>query len=186
MTDSKKTFRLLQGDITTLAVDAIVNSANKSLLGGAGVDRAIHRAAGRELLEACLQLDGCPIGESRLTPGFRLPAHHVIHSVGPVWLGGWDNEDEKLASAYRSALDITQKQGFQSIAFPCISCGVHRFPTDRAADIAIATVKAHPFSGTVIFCCKTSEAYLVYVKRLSADETANAASGNVATNPDKT
>ncbi len=169
MTDSRKTLRFMLGDISTLAVDAIVNSANKSLLGGAGVDRAIHRAAGHELLDECLGLDGCPVGESRLTKGYRLPARHVIHTVGPVWLGGWDKEDEKLAAAYRSALDIAQAEGFQTVAFPCISCGVHRYPVDRAADVAIAAVKAHSFEGTVIFCCWTESDYLAYARRLSAE-----------------
>ncbi len=170
MTEPKKTIRLLLGDIATLAVDAIVNSANKSLLGGAGVDRAIHRAAGPELLDECLGMDGCPVGESRLTRGFRLPAKHVIHAVGPVWMGGWNGEDEQLASAYRSALDIAQAERFETVAFPCISRGVHRYPVDRAADIAISTVKAHPFAGTVIFCCWTEADYLAYARRLSVEE----------------
>ena len=166
MTIPTKTIRLLLGDITTLAVDAIVNSANKSLLGGAGVDRAIHRAAGRELLEECLTLDGCPVGESRLTKGYNLPAKFVIHAVGPVWMGGWDGEDEKLASAYRSALDIAEVHDFQSVALSCISRGVHRYPIERAAEIAITTVKAHPYAGTVFFCCHTQEDYLAYAARL--------------------
>lgn len=166
MPNPQKRIRVILGDITTLQVDAVVNSANQSLLGGAGVDRAIHRAAGRELLEECLTLDGCPVGESRLTKGYNLPAKFVIHAVGPVWMGGWDGEDEKLASAYRSALDIARAQGVQSVAFPCISCGVHRYPVERAADIAIAVVKAHPYAGTVIFSCHTKEDYLAYAARL--------------------
>ena len=176
MTAPKKTLRLMLGDISTLAVDAIVNSANKSLLGGAGVDRAIHRAAGHELLDECLGMDGCPVGESRLTKGYRLPARHVIHTVGPVWLGGWDQEDEKLAAAYKSALDIAQAEGFQTVAFPCISRGVHRYPVDRAADVAIAAVKAHPFAGTVTFCCWTEVDYLAYARRLSAEAMAETGS----------
>ena len=166
MTVVTKTIHLLLGDITMLHVSAIVNSANKSLLGGAGVDRAIHRAAGRGLWEECLTLDGCSVGESRLTKGYNLPAKFVIHTVGPVWLGGWDGEDKKLASSYRSSLDIALAHGFQSVAFPCISRGVHRYPIERAADIAIATVKAHPYAGTVIFCCHKKEDYFAYAARL--------------------
>ena len=166
MPNSQKSIRVILGDITTLQVDAIVNSANKSLLGGAGVDRAIHRAAGRGLLDECLTLDGCPVGESRLTKGYNLPAKFVIHTVGPVWMGGWNGEDKKLASAYRSALDIAQAQGVQSVAFPCISRGVHRYPVERAADIAIAVVMAHPYAGTLIFSCHTKEDYLAYASRL--------------------
>ena len=166
MTNPQKSIRVILGDITTLAVDAIVNSANQSLLGGTGVDRAIHRAAGRGLLEECLTLDGCPVGESRLTKGYNLPAKFVIHAVGPVWMGGWAGEDEQLASAYRSALDIAQAHGFKSVAFPCISRGVHRYPIERAAEIAITTVNAHSYAGTVIFCCLTQEDYLAYAARL--------------------
>lgn len=171
MPNSQKSIRVILGDITTLQVDAIVNSANQSLLGGAGVDRAIHRAAGRGLLDECLTLDGCPVGESRLTKGYNLPAKFVIHTVGPVWMGGWDGEDEKLTSAYRSALDIAQAQGFKSVAFPCISRGVHRYPIERAAEIAITTVKAHPYAGTVIFCCRTQEDYLAYAGCLRSSPT---------------
>ncbi len=177
MPNSQKNIRVILGDITTLQVGAIVNSANKSLLGGAGVDRAIHRAAGRGLLEECLTLDGCPVGESRLTKGYNLPAKFVIHTVGPVWMGGWNGEDEKLASAYRSALDIAEAHGFKSVAFPCISRGVHRYPTERAIRIAIDTVKQHAYSGEVIFCCHTKEDYLAYAARLQekAEECASPA-----------
>ena len=166
MPNPQNRIRVILGDITTLQVDAVVNSANQSLLGGAGVDRAIHRAAGRGLLDECLTLDGCPIGESRLTKGYNLPAKFVIHTVGPVWMGGWNGEDEKLASTYRSALDIAQAQSFQSVAFPCISRGVHRYPAERAADIAIAAAKAHPYGGTVIFCCRNGTDYHIYVERI--------------------
>lgn len=176
MPNSQKSIRVILGDITTLQVDAIVNSANQSLLGGAGVDRAIHRAAGRGILDECLTFDGCPVGESRLTKGYNLPAKYVIHAVGPMWMGGWDGEDEKLTSAYRSALDIAQAQGFKSVAFPCISRGVHRYPIKRAAEIAITTVKAHPYAGTVIFCCRTQEDYLAYAGCLRSSPTTTSSS----------
>lgn len=165
MSNSQKSIRVILGDITTLQVDAIVNSANQSLLGGAGVDRAIHRAAGRGILDECLTFDGCPVGESRLTKGYNLPAKYVIHAVGPMWMGGWDGEDEKLTSAYRSTLDIAEAHGFESVAFPCISRGVQRYPIERAAEIAITTVKAHSYTGTVFFCCHTQEDYLAYAAR---------------------
>ena len=164
MPNPQKSVRVILGDITTLQVDAIVNSANQSLLGGAGVDRAIHRAAGRGLLDECLTLDGCPVGESRLTKGYNLPAKFVIHTVGPVWMGGWDGEDEKLSSAYRSALDIAQAQSFQSVAFPCISRGVHRYPAERAARIAIETVSEHAFNGEILFCCYSEDDFFAYTQ----------------------
>jgi O-acetyl-ADP-ribose deacetylase (regulator of RNase III) len=131
---------VLAGDITTLDVDAIVNAANSSLLGGGGVDGAIHRASGPELLEACRALGGCPTGSVRLTLGYRLRARYVLHAVGPVWQGGQAGEDGLLASCYRAALALAGAQGMRSIAFPAISCGVYRFPVDRAAAIAVRTV----------------------------------------------
>ena len=145
------------GDITRLAVDAIVNAANESLLGGGGVDGAIHRAAGPELLAECRTLGRCPTGEARITRGYRLPARHVIHCVGPVWDGGGRGEDELLAGCYRTALRLAQDNACASIAFPAISTGIYHFPPDRAAKIAIATVRATlsetPVVRRVIFCC---------------------------------
>jgi len=131
---------IVSADITTLDVDAVVNAANERLRGGGGVDGAIHRAAGPELLEACKQYTHCPTGEVRVTPGFRLPARHVIHAVGPVWRGGNDREDELLASAYRNALAAAESLSAESIAFPAISTGIYGFPRERAATIAVAEV----------------------------------------------
>ena len=147
----------LQADITQLDVDAIVNAANTSLMGGGGVDGAIHRAAGQELVAECMTLNGCPTGEARITKGYRLKARHVIHTVGPVWHGGRNGEQELLQSCYRNSLELAAKHGLQSIAFPCISTGVYRFPADQAAEIAVGSVRQFletPSSiQTVIFCC---------------------------------
>ena len=148
---------VIVADITTLSVDAIVNAANTSLLGGGGVDGAIHRAAGPELLAECRTLNGCATGDAKITRGYRLPAKHVIHAVGPVWNGGSQGEDELLASCYRRAIELCRSHDLASIAFPAISTGVYRFPAERAANIAVATavdaLTATPCVNLVIFCC---------------------------------
>jgi O-acetyl-ADP-ribose deacetylase len=157
---------IVQGDITKLHVDAIVNAANSSLLGGGGVDGAIHRAAGRELLQECQTLGGCPTGQARITKGYRLAAKHVIHTVGPVWHGGQHNEDELLAHCYRNSLALAKQHGLKTIAFPSISTGAYGFPLERAARIALREIKAFleqdPSIERVTCVCFGEDAMRVY------------------------
>jgi len=157
---------VLKTDITTVEVDAIVNAANESLLGGGGVDGAIHRAAGPELFDECYQIGGCPTGEARLTKGYRLPAKFVIHTVGPVWSGGERGEPELLAGCYKSVFKIARENGIRSLAFPAISCGVYRFPVERAVKIAVGETVAELISSDaiqkVIFACFGDEIFQAY------------------------
>jgi len=154
---------IVEADITTLEIDAIVNAANRTLLGGGGVDGAIHRAAGPELREACAKLAGCETGGAKITPGFRLPARYVIHTVGPVWAGGTRGEDRLLALCYANSLDLALHHGLSSIAFPAISTGAYGFPATRAARIAVATVfdglRTAPSLKRVVFCCFGKESH---------------------------
>ncbi|MDQ1119557.1 MULTISPECIES: O-acetyl-ADP-ribose deacetylase [Pseudoxanthomonas] len=158
--------RALRADITTLQVDAIVNAANSSLLGGGGVDGAIHRAAGPELVAACRLLGGCQTGQARITAGYRLPARYVIHTVGPVWRDGEHGEAALLADCYRNSLRLAGERGLASLAFPCISTGIYGFPPAPAAKIAVETVRAeavaYPSLREVLFCCFSQEDLALY------------------------
>ncbi|MCI0573516.1 MAG: O-acetyl-ADP-ribose deacetylase [Myxococcaceae bacterium] len=171
----ERSLTLVQGNIVEQQVDAIVNAANPSLLGGGGVDGAIHRAAGPELLAACRALGGCPPGETRITPGFRLPARYVLHTVGPVWRGGTEGEPEVLARCYRSALALAREHGLASVAFPSISTGAYGYPIELAAPIALAELRAHLREETsvtqitvVLFSAEDLAAYRQALARLEA------------------
>jgi O-acetyl-ADP-ribose deacetylase len=165
------TLEAVNADITTLDVDAVVNAANSTLLGGGGVDGAIHYAAGTELLEECRTLGGCQTGDAKITRGYRLPARHVIHTVGPIWRGGTRGEHELLAACYRRCLELAVEHKIKSIAFPSISTGAFAFPLKLAAPIAISTVRGFDFSAAelqeIIFCCHSHEDFAIYRKLLN-------------------
>lgn len=183
MAQADARMRVVEADITTLEVDAIVNAANAELLPGSGVCGAIHRAAGPELAEACRRVGTCPTGEARLTPGFELPASYVIHAVGPVWRGGTAGEDEALAGCYRHALALAAEKGLRSVAFPAISTGVYGFPPERAARIAVRTVAdelGRRPGIEVVFCCfgrESADLHRAALAELASSASAQGASG---------
>ena len=170
---------VVKADITTLEVDAIVNAANASLLGGGGVDGAIHRAAGPELLAECRTLGGCATGDAKITGGYNLPARHVIHTVGPVWHGGREGEADLLASCYRRSLELARDHGLRSVAFPSISTGVYGYPKDEAAKIAVRTVAEfldeNDLPENIIFCCFDDQAADLHKREVAALEAADGA-----------